>query len=178
MLVGVVGPSGAGKDTLLDGARAALAGAPGIRFVRRAITRPAEAGGEDHLPMTRDAFEAARDAGAFALWWDAHGLLYGIPADVEPAIARGEVMVANLSRGVLEEAARRLPTLVVEITAPPEVLAARLSARGREDAADIAARLARQATLPEGIPVRRVMNDGSVAEGIARLVALLREVAA
>ena len=47
MLVLVVGPSGAGKDTLLAAAREALAGDPRIRFVRRAITRPAEAGHED-----------------------------------------------------------------------------------------------------------------------------------
>jgi phosphonate metabolism protein PhnN/1,5-bisphosphokinase (PRPP-forming) len=171
MLVGVVGPSGAGKDTLMEGARAALAGDPRFHFVRRSITRPAEAGGEAHRPLTRTEFEAERAAGRFALWWEAHGLLYGIPAELPPGVA-----IANLSRTVLAEAARRMPLLVLEITAPPAVLAARLAARGRECAADIAARLAREAPLPAGLDVVRVMNGGPVEQGIARVVAALRAI--
>lgn len=170
MLIGVVGPSGAGKDTLMAGARAALAGDARFRFVRRTITRPAEAGGEDHRPLPPAAFKAERDAGGFALWWQAHGLLYGIPADLRP----GQVSIANLSRTVLAEADRRFPLLVLEITAPPAVLAARLAARGREDAADVAARLARQAPLPDGLRVARVLNDGPVAQGVARVLEVLR----
>jgi phosphonate metabolism protein PhnN/1,5-bisphosphokinase (PRPP-forming) len=173
VLIGVVGPSGAGKDTLLAGARAVLAEDPRIRFLRRAITRPAEAGGEDHLPMTRDAFLAAREAGAFALWWEAHGLLYGITAEVADHVRAG-VAVANLSRAVLEDAAARFPLTVLEITAPAEVLAARLAARGREDAADVAQRLARRVALPAGLALRRVVNDGTVEEGVAQIVAALR----
>ena len=171
MLVGVVGPSGAGKDTLMEGARAALAGDPRFHFLRRSITRPAEAGGEAHRPMTPAQFEAERAAGRFALWWEAHGLRYGIPAALPPGIA-----IANLSRTVLAEAARRMPLLVLEITAPPAVLAARLAARGREDAADIAARLAREAPLPPGLDLVRVMNDGPVEQGVARVVAALRAI--
>ncbi|MDN3565499.1 phosphonate metabolism protein/1,5-bisphosphokinase (PRPP-forming) PhnN [Paeniroseomonas aquatica] len=170
MLVAVVGPSGAGKDTLMAGARAALADDPRFRFVRRAITRPAEAGGEDHRALDRAGFAAERAAGGFALWWEAHGLLYGIPADLD---AR-QASIANLSRGVLAEAAARFPLRVLEITAPPEVLAARLAARGREDAADVAARLARQVGLPPGLRVVRVLNDGPVEQGVARVVAALR----
>ena len=81
ILVGVVGPSGAGKDTLLDAARAALSADPAFVFLRRVITRPADSGGEAHEPATRGAFLAARDEGAFALTWEAHGLFYGIPRD-------------------------------------------------------------------------------------------------
>lgn len=171
MLVLVVGPSGAGKDTLLAAAREALAGDPRIRFVRRAITRPAEAGHEDHEPVTEADF-ARRD---FALSWAAHGLRYGIPGDITDDLARGRIVVANVSRGVIATAAARFPARVVEVTAPPEVLAARLAGRGREDAADIAARLARQVPLPAGVPVRRVMNDGSLAAGIAAFLAALTD---
>ncbi|MGG5818714.1 phosphonate metabolism protein/1,5-bisphosphokinase (PRPP-forming) PhnN [Falsiroseomonas sp. HW251] len=176
MLVAVVGPSGAGKDTLLAGARAALADDARFRWVRRAITRPAEAGGEHHLPITEADFAALRGAGGFALWWAAHGLSYGIPSDIEEDIARGRVVVANLSRAVLPEAAR-YPLRVLEITAPVAVRAARLAARGREDPADIAARLAREAALPPGLDVETVSNDADPATGVARVLAALNRAA-
>ena len=174
MLVGVVGPSGAGKDTLMDGARAALAGDTRIIFARRVITRPAEAGGEDHQPATAAEFARMRDQGDFALWWDAHGLSYGIPARVAAESGQGRVVVANLSRGVLAEAAASFPLLVLEITAPLELRAARLAARGRESVEDVARRLSREAPLPQGLDIRRVVNDGSPDQGIAAVVAVLR----
>jgi phosphonate metabolism protein PhnN/1,5-bisphosphokinase (PRPP-forming) len=178
MLVAVVGPSGAGKDTLMAGARAALARDARFVFARRAITRPADAGGEDHVPVDRAQFIAARDAGGFALWWDAHGLLYGIPRSIEAEMDAGRVVVANLSRAVLTDAASRYRLRVLQITAPLPVLAARLAARGRESAADIAARLAREVALPAGLDVDPVQNDGTVDEGVARVVAMLSRAAA
>jgi ribose 1,5-bisphosphokinase len=167
MLVLVVGPSGAGKDTLLEAARRALADDPRFRFVRRVITRAADAGGEAHESVTEAEF-ATRD---YALQWQAHGLRYGIPAD---AIDDGAVVVANVSRTVVAEAVRRFPVRVIEVTAPPEVLAARLASRQREDAADVAARLARSVALPEGPNTETVVNDGALEQGVARFVAALR----
>ena len=177
MLIAVVGPSGAGKDTLMAGARAALAHDVRFRFVRRAITRPAEAGSEDHEALSDADFAARRAVGSFALSWDAHGLHYGIPRDIEEDIAARRVVIANLSRAVLPEAGARYRLRVLNITAPMEVLAARLAARGRETAADIAARLAREVALPDGLDVERVMNDADVAEGVARVLAALNRAA-
>jgi ribose 1,5-bisphosphokinase len=170
MLVLVVGPSGAGKDTLLDAARQTLADDPRFRFVRRVITRPADAGGEAHEPATAEEF-AARD---FALQWQAHGLSYGIPAD---AIEEDAVVVANVSRTVIADAARRFPTRVIEVTAPSDVLAARLAARARETAADVAARVSRRVALPDHVHVETVVNDASLAEGVARFLAALTRAA-
>ena len=174
MLVGVVGPSGAGKDTLMDGARAALAGDARFVFARRVITRPAAAGGEDHQPASADDFAQMRDQGDFALWWNAHGLSYGIPARIAAEAGQGRVVVANLSRGVLAEAAARFPLLVLEITAPLDLRAARLAARGRESVEDVARRLSREAPLPEGLDIRRVVNDGPPEQGVATVLAVLR----
>jgi ribose 1,5-bisphosphokinase len=173
LLVLVVGPSGAGKDTLLDATRLTLAGDPRFRFVRRVITRPATAGGEPHESVTEVEFACLR----FALSWQAHGLRYGIPGDIEYDLATGRVVVANVSRTVIAEAAQRFPVRVIEITAPAGLLATRLAARGREVASDLAARLARSIALPPGIPVETVVNDATIAEGAARLVAALSRAA-
>ncbi|MDB5370304.1 MAG: putative ribose 1,5-bisphosphokinase [Roseomonas sp.] len=180
-LVTVVGPSGAGKDTLLGAARVALAGDPRFVFARRAITRPAEtlahAGAEDHLPLTEAEFATARDAGAFALHWPAHGLHYGIPVSIEADLLAGRVVIANLSRAVLAEAHARYRLRVILVTAPPAVLAARLAGRGRETVQEITARLARSAPLPPGLNLTEVANDTTPEEGAARLLAALRGVA-
>jgi len=177
MLVAVVGPSGAGKDTLMALARARLEGDARFRFVQRAITRPAEAGGEAHQPMSEPEFEAARAAGGFALWWNVHGLFYGIPRDIEDDLAARRVVVANLSRSVLAEAAMRHRLRVLVVTAPTAVLAARLAARGRETAEDIAARLQREMTLAPGLDIATVMNDATPEDGAARVVAELSRAA-
>jgi phosphonate metabolism protein PhnN/1,5-bisphosphokinase (PRPP-forming) len=178
MLVAVVGPSGAGKDTLMGAAQARLSGDPRFVFVRRAITRPAEAGGEAHEALLPADFAARREAGGFALWWEAHGLLYGIPRSIEADLAARRVVVANLSRGALTEAASRYPLRVLRITAPIPLLTMRLLARGREGAADIAARLAREVVLPPGLDVVTVMNDGPVADGVDAVVGVLSQAAA
>jgi ribose 1,5-bisphosphokinase len=173
MLVLVVGPSGSGKDTLLEAARRALADDPRYRFVRRVITRPADAGGEAHEAVTPKEF-ARRD---FALQWRAHGLSYGIPADVVDDIGRGLVVVASVSRTVIAEAARQFPARVIEVTAPADVLAARLVSRARENAQDIAARLARNVAVPDRVHAETVMNDASLEEGVARFLAALNRAA-
>lgn len=162
----------------MDGARTALAGDARFRFVRRCITRPAEAGGEAHEALTPAAFAARRAQGGFALWWEAHGLLYGIPRDIEGDLAAGRVAVANLSRHALVESAARYPLRVLLITAPVALRAARLAARGREAAADIAARLSREAELPAELDVETVSNDADVEAGVVRVLAALNRAAA
>ena len=176
MLIAVVGPSGAGKDTLMDRARAALAGDARFVFARRVITRPADAGGEAHEAVSEAEF-AARLPG-FSLHWAAHGLRYAIPVSIEAEMAAGRVVIANLSRGVLAEAATRYRLRVLDITAPPALRAARLAARGREDAGDVAARLSREAPLPGGLDVVTVMNDATPDDGAARVLAALNRAAA
>jgi phosphonate metabolism protein PhnN/1,5-bisphosphokinase (PRPP-forming) len=173
MLVLVVGPSGAGKDTLLEAARQALMGDARFRFVRRVITRPADAGGEAHEAVTEAEFAQRQ----FALQWQAHELNYGIPIDVIEDIARGLVVVANVSRTIIADAAQRFPTRVIEVTAAADVLAVRLATRARENSADVAARLARSVALPEHVDAETVLNDASLEEGVARFLAALNRAA-
>jgi phosphonate metabolism protein PhnN/1,5-bisphosphokinase (PRPP-forming) len=170
MICAVVGPSGAGKDTLIAGA---LRLRPDLRLVRRVITRPAKAGGEDFDGVTGTEFADRLARGDFALHWQAHGLHYGIPRD---QVAGPGVVVFNGSRAALPLARAVFPDLrVIVVTAPDAVLAARLAARGREAEADIRARLARAAfALPEGLDAVTVVNDSTPEQGVARLLAALQ----
>lgn len=168
----IVGPSGAGKDTLIAGA---LAARPDLALVRRVITRPEEAGGEDFEGVTEAEFVRRKAEGAFALDWQAHGLRYGIPVD--QVTRRPGTVLFNGSRAALPLARQVFPGLgVIVITAPDAVLASRLAARGRESAEDIRARLARATfALPEGLGrVAVVQNDATPEVGIARLLAALQ----
>jgi thymidine phosphorylase len=171
----VVGPSGAGKDTLIDGVRAVL-GNEGYVFARRIITRPAHSIGEDHEAETTDGFARRLAAGEFLLAWQAHGLDYGLPASLLGALAAGSHVVANGSRAMVPALAERVPGLVViEVSAPHEVVAQRIASRGRETPDEVLARLARQVDpLPPNVLRQRVVNDGSLAQGIARFVQVLR----
>ena len=150
-------------------ARSALSQDPRFHFTRRVITRPADAGGEDHEAVSETDF-AMR---SFALQWRTHGLHYGIPVDVIDRLAQGVVVVANVSRGVIAEAADRFATKVVVVTAAPRVLARRLAARGRETEADMAARLARDVAIPDHVAVETVVNDGTPAQAADRFVTAL-----
>ncbi|MFN6976595.1 MAG: phosphonate metabolism protein/1,5-bisphosphokinase (PRPP-forming) PhnN [Gemmobacter sp.] len=172
-LFAVVGPSGAGKDTLLSAAAAAR---PDLAIARRVITRPEAAGGEPFEGVSEAEFAARAARGEFALTWAAHGLHYGIPASIDADLAAGRDVAFNGSRAVLAEAAARYPALVVIlVTAPVPVLAARLAARGRESEADIAARLTRAGfALPGGLTLRRVDNGGALDAGIAAFLAALQ----
>ena len=123
---------------------AALADEPQVEFVRRVITRPCDGETEDHDTLADAEFLEALADGAFALAWEAHGLRYGLPASVDRAIENGHVAVANVSRGALPALRQRYANVaVVEITADPEILAARLAGRGRESRGEVLARLAR-----------------------------------
>jgi ribose 1,5-bisphosphokinase len=142
-LVLVVGPSGAGKDTLLSFARTACADNPTIVFARRVVTREASSA-EDNAQMDFDAFREARARGAFAIDWEAHGHAYGLPRGIEDDIRADRIVVANVSRTVIPALRKAYANVVVvAITAPADVLAARLAMRRRGSDGNIEQRLAR-----------------------------------
>lgn len=177
IFIAVVGPSGAGKDTLINYAKGRFGGETDILFVRRVITRASDEASEDHDTATAGEFERRERQGGFALSWTAHGMRYGLPAEIDDAIRRGMVVVANLSRGVIPSLrARYLNVAIVHITASPEVLAARLAERRRESDDEIRRRIARgaQAGLAvEGAVV--IENNGPPAEAGERLNAIIRQ---
>lgn len=172
-LVLVVGPSGVGKDTLIEAAK--NLDLSGVRIVKRDITRSADLGGEDYASVSEAEFARRESAGQYLLSWRAHGLSYGVPGDVLEDLAAGQTVVANVSRTVLPEARQRFGNLVVvSVTASSDIIRARLQARGRETDAEIEGRISRAAEfLVDGADVIELRNDGSRAEAVAAFVALL-----
>nr|WP_093251576.1 hypothetical protein [Rubrimonas cliftonensis] len=177
-MIAVVGPSGVGKDSVIAGLVAAR---PDLHRVRRVITRPEGAGGEPFDAVTPERFAQLRDTGRLALWWEAHGYCYGLPARMAAVLQAGGDAVANLSRAALPEAAARFrPLVVLALDADPARLAERLAGRGREDAAAIAGRLSRRAPPPVLAPalaqadaVIALSNDGALGETVAAALAAL-----
>jgi len=165
-LFAVVGPSGAGKDSLIGYARRALEADMRFVFPPRYVTRPLEAGGEAHISVTPATFAGMCGAGEFVFDWDAHGLSYGIPVSVAGAVAAGKHVIVNISRGVIGQARETFEHVhVVHVTAPPEIIAARLKGRGREQSEDIRARLDRmEADTPSGTDISTICNDGALAD--------------
>jgi len=175
----VVGPSGAGKDTLIGAARSALADDHRFSFPRRVVTRTAMAELEDHDSVDVNEFGRQKLRGAYALDWEAHGLCYGVPAAIDAAMVAGRIVVVNTSRKVIERAIEKYPNChVLLVTARPEVRAKRLAGRGRESAEDIEARLRREgAPVPDGVIPVVIDNSDGLDDGIAAFVGALRGIA-
>ncbi|MES0863958.1 phosphonate metabolism protein/1,5-bisphosphokinase (PRPP-forming) PhnN [Ruegeria sp. SCPT10] len=169
-VIAVVGPSGVGKDSVME---ALEARAPGIQRLRRVITRPEGEEGEDFDRVSADLFEQMVLDGAFALHWSAHGLLYGVPSQIAEQRKNCSAVLVNFSRSVLVQAQEVFGDLVVvSLTASAEVLAQRLAARGRENSAEQARRLGRaRAPLPEGLDrVFEIDNSGALDDTVGEIL--------
>jgi ribose 1,5-bisphosphokinase len=173
-IIYVMGPSGAGKDSVLRFARAALRPADRVAFAHRYITRPQDES-EDFISLTDTEFALRREAGLFAFHWQARGTNYGIGIEIEAWRKAGFTVVVSGSRAhytTLDQTAGIIPVL---ITAPPDVLARRLGQRGREDAADIGQRLNRATEFAVDDPrLVTIDNSGPLEEAGSRLLSLLR----
>ena len=171
-LIGVVGASGVGKDSVISGI---VNSSPEIKLVRRTITRAPNLGGEDYDSVSQTEFDQRLAKGDFCLHWQAHKLSYGIPASVLTDVHDGKQCLANLSRGALTEAAVVFPKmLVLTITASAETITKRLSQRGRENDVEIVLRLARSTyPLPANINAHQIDNNGSLQQAVEQSLQVL-----
>ena len=134
-LIYVMGPSGSGKDSLLSALRPRLRGLP-VAFARRYISRPACAGGEQHMALSAGSILSMEAQGRLAMRWSSHGCQYGIGRSIDGSLEHGICVIVNGSREYLPEALRRYPDfLPVLVEVEPAILRQRLLARGREFAA-------------------------------------------
>jgi ribose 1,5-bisphosphokinase len=176
-LIYLMGSSGSGKDSLLRYARDRLAGNPGVVFAHRYITRPHDAGGENHVALTDAEFATRQHSRLFALAWTSHGHSYGVGIEIDQWLGKGHTVVVNGSREYLAQARLRYPELLaVTVEVPAGLLRQRLLERGREDASAIEQRLARH-RLFQGLPHagQVITNDGPLSRAGDLLVACVLE---
>lgn len=174
--VAIVGPSGAGKDSLLIAARDALQHDDRFVFARRIVTREANIA-EEHDTLSVPAFMARRAANGFLIDWAAHGLLYGLPRALSDNLAQGQHVIANISRSSIRDAESLCARVtVIHITASPETRARRIAARGRESEDAIRERIARELPLhAEHAHIIEIRNDGSFDDARDCFIATLRD---
>lgn len=152
-LIYVMGPSGAGKDSVLGWLRQNLPQGLPVHWAQRTITRPVNAGGEAHEAIDTAHFVRLQYQGEFALAWEANGLHYGVRHTELAALQRGHWVLVNGSRGHLQQAQQSHPGLqVVHITADPATLTRRLIERQRETPEQIRHRVERASAfaIPQG----------------------------
>ncbi|SOB50553.1 phosphonate metabolism protein/1,5-bisphosphokinase (PRPP-forming) PhnN [Pseudomonas lundensis] len=182
-LIYLMGPSGSGKDSLIEAARPYLA-ERGCEVMRRVITRSAESVGEDAQSVSAQTFEALKEQGAFALHWQAHGLSYGITTHLDDCLRQGRHVLVNGSRAYLRQARERYPDLVaVMLCVNTEVLHERLLKRGRETLEQIRQRLQRNELFLDAMAllgddaIEVLDNSASITVAERGLLALIDDAA-
>lgn len=175
-LVLVVGPSGAGKDSIIRGAQKIFANDARFVFPRRAITRRADLAAEDHDCVTDMGFALAVANGDFAVWWRAHGNSYGIPVSIDDDLRVGRTVVFNCSRAIVGDVQRQYRRVTVAgIEVSPDVLVERIVARGREPREQAIERVRRVVpSLPAGTNAYPIRNDGLLDAAVVDFCDLLR----
>lgn len=180
----VVGPSGVGKDSVINAAQQLLPSKKHIVFARRLVTRPSD-GGALHDAVSSQAYRELASSGALCWQWQAHGFCYGIAASYLAAVRAGQLVVVNGSRAHVSSLAPTEDIKVVEIAASAEQVALRLQQRGRDSTAAVASRLARNADIRANVasvtsitsapfkPHKVIINDSSLAFAGGQLASYL-----
>ena len=178
-LIYVTGASGAGKDSVLAQLPPLLTAQDRVLIAHRYITRPADAGGENHIALSAYEFQQRLAAACFALHWQCNGLHYGIGDEINLWLSQRMGVIVNGSREYIPQLRARYPAArVVAICADAELITTRLQQRGREPSEAINARLARNADFAQSESDFSIQNEGSLDEAARTLLHWLRSTAA
>ncbi len=142
MLVIISGPSGVGKDTIIDALRQRRHD-PEYHYVVTCTTRakrPGEVDGVDYHFLDRATFAAQRAAGEFLEANDVHGNWYGTPrGQVREALARGRDVILKIDVQGAQVVKEKIPGALLIFLIPPslEDLFQRLLSRATESADEL-----------------------------------------
>jgi len=145
MLVIISGPSGVGKDTIIQALRD-RSHDPEYHYVVTCTTRarrPGEVNGVSYHFMTLEAFLALRDRGGLLEANEVHGNWYGTPrAQVRRALAVGHDVILKIDVQGAQQVKERVPNALLIFVVPPslEALFGRLRARATETADELGLR--------------------------------------
>jgi guanylate kinase len=142
MLIIISGPSGVGKDTIIE----ALQRSPGGHAYHYVVTcttrgrRNGEVDGVDYHFLSPAAFEQLRTSGELLEWAEVHGHLYGTPkAAVREALAAGRDVILKIDVQGAATVKTGVPEALLIFLVPPslEALFQRLQSRATESADEL-----------------------------------------
>lgn len=142
MLVIISGPSGVGKDTIIDALRRSPGG-PAYHYVVTCTTRQRRQGevdGVDYHFISEAEFEHLRDTGALLEWAEVHGHWYGTPRDaVRAALAASQDVILKIDVQGAATVKATVPEALLIFLVPPslEALFQRLRIRATEPAEEL-----------------------------------------
>jgi guanylate kinase len=179
LLFVVSGPSGAGKDTLLEALRARR---PDLRYSVSATTRaprPEERDGEHYFFLSREEFERRRSGGGLLEWREYNGNLYGTPRDyVEQTLAKGDDLIVKpeVNGALAVKAAYPDAVLIFLVPDGFASLRSRLLARGTDSGSEIDSRLAiahEELKFAENFDYLIVNEQGRMDAALSSVAAIL-----
>jgi phosphonate metabolism protein PhnN/1,5-bisphosphokinase (PRPP-forming) len=177
LLFFVVGRSGSGKDTLMRKTAEILKSEQiSVTVIQRVITRPSDEN-EKSLFVSESEFLKKKDNDEFALSWFIYNNWYGCPRDsIEVPMQKGEIVLLNVSRGVLHEARKKFPrSKIISIEVPIEVARKRVESRRRENGSYLNDRLARMTEkIDMPSPEIIIKNDGDLTKAAYELSTYLK----
>ncbi len=172
-LVFVVGASGVGKNSLMEGLTKRD---DKIKLATRFTTNHRD-GETGDIFISADEIETMRKDGRIFLSWDAHDITYVVPNDVDE-LGQDFVWLINGARRALPDLMSKYPSsFVVHVTAPEEMRATRLAARKREAETAIAERLKPIAWQPDLVPADQfaeIRNDQDLETGIDQFASAIK----
>jgi guanylate kinase len=183
LLVIISGPSGVGKDTIIE-ALAERPREPDYRYVVTCTTRaprPGEVPGVSYQFLTPGQFHALREAGELLEANEVHGNWYGTPRrEVARALARGHDVILKIDVQGAQVVKDRVPHALLVFIVPPslEALFQRLRSRATESADELEIRqrnaaieLARQGDYDQVV----VNETGEVDRTAAEIEAIIEQ---